>query len=72
MNYETTIPTSDMKKSLPILSVAGIALLLACASCSDDVVNQGITLPEGVPSEVTLGYDNEIKTIPVNLSLIHI
>lgn len=55
-----------MKKSLPILSVAGIALLLACASCSDDVVNQGITLPEGVPSEVTLGYDNEIKTIPVN------
>lgn len=57
-----------MKKSLPILSGAGVALLLTCASCSDDVVNNGITLPDGVPSEVTLGYDNEIKSIPVNAS----
>lgn len=54
-----------MKKSLSLLTGVGFALCAALASCSDDVVENGITLPEGIPAEVTLGYTSGIQSIPL-------
>lgn len=53
-----------MKKSLSLFAGVGFALCVAMASCSDDEVENGIALPEGTPTEVTLGYNNGIQSIP--------
>lgn len=55
-----------MKKSLSLLGGVGLALCAALASCSDDVVENVITLPEGTSTEVTLGYNNGIQSIPLH------
>lgn len=54
-----------MKKSLSLLAGVGFVLCAALSSCSDDVVENVITLPEGIPTEVTLGYNNGIQSIPL-------
>lgn len=54
-----------MKKKLSLLAGVSFALCSALTSCSDDEVENVITLPEGIPAEVTLGFNNEIQSIPL-------
>lgn len=54
-----------MEKSLTLLAGVGFALCAALVSCSDDVVENGIRLPEGTPTGVTLDYNNRNQSISV-------
>lgn len=54
-----------MKKTLSLLAGISFVLSAALTSCSDDEVENVIAFPEGTPTDVILGYSNEIQSIPL-------